>query len=107
MKNVSQHYFSEVECNQLSDTPHHLRERLFYTLWTCKEAVIKAIGQGLTYPFKEFNVHVDFNEPPKINFNNNTSNKPWSLNTFIPYTNYIAAFATQQTIKKVCYWIWE
>ena len=36
----------------------------FYKLWTLKESFIKAVGQGLSYPLKDFYFNMD--EPDKI-----------------------------------------
>ena len=45
---VSKHFCSPEEREQLLSLPEHQRRRAFFALWTCKEAYVKAIGQGLS-----------------------------------------------------------
>ena len=37
----------------IENAPENERDMLFFTLWTLKEAYIKAIGKGLSYPVNE------------------------------------------------------
>jgi len=52
--NVAQRYFSPIEYEFLLDMVAHNRILGFYTLWTLKEAFIKAIGEGLSFPLNKF-----------------------------------------------------
>jgi 4'-phosphopantetheinyl transferase len=48
--------FTEAEMARLSAAPEQGKEDLFFTLWTQKEAFIKAIGLGLSAPLREITV---------------------------------------------------
>jgi 4'-phosphopantetheinyl transferase len=51
---LAEHYFAEAEITQLRATEGASRAAAFYRLWTLKEAIIKAIGEGLSLPLKRF-----------------------------------------------------
>ncbi len=51
--NVMKRAFSEKEQALIEAAPENERDMLFFTLWTLKEAYIKAIGKGLSYPMDE------------------------------------------------------
>ena len=46
-------FFSRGEYELLCKTPHHERDRIFLSLWTRKEACLKAIGAGLAIGTKQ------------------------------------------------------
>ncbi len=48
--------FTEPEIERLSAAPEQEREDLFFTVWTQKEAFIKAVGLGLSAPLREITV---------------------------------------------------
>lgn len=43
-------FFSAEENNSLASAPEYLRRELFFRYWTRKEAFLKAIGEGLSFP---------------------------------------------------------
>lgn len=46
--NIAQNFFSTRECQALINLQQDKQLELFYTLWTRKEALVKATGEGLT-----------------------------------------------------------
>lgn len=56
--NVLKRAFSESERDMIEKADTDERDLLFFRLWTLKEAYIKAIGTGLSYPMK--NADFDF-----------------------------------------------
>lgn len=51
--NVMKRAFSEKEQVLIESAPENERDMLFFTLWTLKEAYIKAIGKGLSFPMNK------------------------------------------------------
>lgn len=50
---VMNRVFSIAEREAVEAAPEAERELMFFRLWTLKEAYVKAIGKGLSFPFKE------------------------------------------------------
>jgi len=53
---VARRFFSDHEQTQLSGLPPSEKYRGFFRCWTRKEAFIKAIGTGLSFPLDQFDV---------------------------------------------------
>ena len=51
--NVVRRVFSESETADLERIPENERSLYFFRLWTLKEAFVKAVGKGISYPMKE------------------------------------------------------
>lgn len=58
--------FSAREQATLGALPVNLQLRAFYLGWTRKEAFVKACGQGLSMPLKDFDVTLDPAAAPRI-----------------------------------------
>lgn len=63
---ISDRYFSEGEITKLRTVDSMNINKAFLTCWTRKEAFIKAVGDGLSYPLKDFEVSLLANETPEI-----------------------------------------
>lgn len=51
---LARQYFAASEHQLIVEAPSHHRAELFFRLWTLKEAMLKAVGVGLTAPLREF-----------------------------------------------------
>lgn len=58
---IAQRFFSVSEWRALRVLPAPLRPSYFFRLWTCKEAYLKAIGQGLAFPLSQ--VELGYRQP--------------------------------------------
>lgn len=78
--------------------------KLFYDIWTIKEALVKAIGEGLTYPI--FNIEtLPIIQGGKITLPNIKENYSRVLYTYSIKSeeNYSASIATEVQIKEIIY----
>jgi 4'-phosphopantetheinyl transferase len=56
---VVRRFFSETERNGIEALPSGAdRDRLFFRVWTRKEALVKAVGRGLSCPLSSFTVPI-------------------------------------------------
>jgi 4'-phosphopantetheinyl transferase len=56
LQQIAQRFFSDPEWKYLESFEESGQVAGFYTLWTRKEAFIKGVGQGLSYPLRSFSV---------------------------------------------------
>ena len=61
-RSLARRYFSGAEFRALDEFPEDLRLKAFFTCWTRKEAFVKALGAGVAYGLKEFDVSIDPDE---------------------------------------------
>ncbi len=80
--------------------PEH-RDAAFFKGWTRKEAVIKALGSGLSYPLREWSVSLD--EPARLVQVNegHAELMQWQLYHLEPTPNYLGAIATRQRDSRI------
>lgn len=56
MDQVAQESFSPREYKRFQKVSEEDKSRAFYNCWTRKEAFVKAIGEGPTFPLHQFEV---------------------------------------------------
>ena len=90
---IAKRFFSEWENNIFFSLPEDQYPQAFFNCWTRKEAFIKAIGDGLTYPLDKFDVTLAPGEPAKLLRVEGSQEKAshWRLISFVPKENYVGA----------------
>lgn len=79
---LSRNVFSTIEQIEFNSVPDNLKSIAFFRGWTRKEAFIKAIGKGLSFPLQDFSVSL---RPEKktsevvFNFENTTLPGEWEI----------------------------
>ena len=63
---MAKRFFTLRKCAELQCIPAAARKRAFLACWTRKEAIVKAIGQGLRVPLHEIEVTVAPDAEPQI-----------------------------------------
>ena len=84
-------FFSDRELQALSAVPRSRSVEAFFNCWTRKEAFVKALGLGLSYPLKAFDVSLAPREPPALL----RGPLGWSLHAFEPLVGLHAAIAVK------------
>jgi 4'-phosphopantetheinyl transferase len=92
---IAKRFFSSQENLIYQESPK--KPAAFYHCWTRKEAFIKAIGEGLSFPLDQFEVSFLPKEKPCIKHINGDKNqgKRWSLKGLEPHPGYIGAIAAE------------
>ena len=97
---VGKRFFSDNEWVQLCHLPEAERRNSFFRCWTRKEAFVKALGDGLTFSFKAFDVTIgDMSQVQHIEGVHDPQN--WLLKTFKPAPDYVGALAVEGQVKVV------
>jgi 4'-phosphopantetheinyl transferase len=102
---IGQQVFSEKENRILSDLPKALKPLCFFHLWAQKEAVIKAVGTGLSYPTQLIQVPVL--PPTKAEPIQTIDDMYWKIDAFSPALGARAAVCYDPSITKIRYKIYE
>lgn len=78
---LSERFFSARERAGLRSLPEDMRVAAFYACWARKEAFLKAIGEGLSFPLEDFSVSVEPEKEPRIEEIKGDKNagQQWSL----------------------------
>jgi 4'-phosphopantetheinyl transferase len=102
-------FFSIAECRAYFSLPEPQRTAAFYRIWTCKEAYLKAIGAGLSFPLGKFSVSVAPDEPPGLV---DVEQQPqeverWSFVVLPVGPEYAAALAVEGHGWTLREWIWD
>ena len=66
MDQIAERTFSRQECTALRGLPVAARPAGFFNCWTRKEAYIKAVGLGLSYPLERFSVSLAPGAPARL-----------------------------------------
>jgi len=65
---LARRFFHADECANLSTRTGHAQETAFLRLWTAKEAVLKALGEGLRFGLDRVVFHLDGDEILPVRF---------------------------------------
>jgi 4'-phosphopantetheinyl transferase len=98
---IAQTLFSQTECEGLQKAPQALKPAVFFHIWSQKEAFIKVLGLGLSYPTKEFSVPIA--APTKQLIEDSVQKTTWMMHSFMPQIACSGALCHHPTIKDIRY----
>ncbi len=89
--------------------PAMQRQVAFFHCWTCKEAYVKACGDGLARPLNQIDVSLAPSEPARSLSIAGASGagSRWSLHELNPAPGYVAALAVERDNLQLCCWQWS
>lgn len=90
---IAQNFFTHDEAAELGSLTGDERDQAFFNCWTRKEALIKAVGSGVSFGLDRFSVTMLPQESARIR---QVDGRPttWHLNAWSPSPQHIAALAT-------------
>jgi 4'-phosphopantetheinyl transferase len=96
-EDIAESFFSTREAATLRTLPEKLKTKAFFDCWTRKEAYVKARGEGLSFPLKQFDVAFAPGEPASLLHVQNApaEARRWSLVELSPNAEYAAALAVE------------
>ena len=92
-RSLIERFFSTKELVLYDETAHAEQESVFFKLWTRKEAFIKGLGLGLSYPLDVFSVGIS--EPVSLT---GKGTEEWSLHHLEPGLGLTGALAVRSHI---------
>jgi 4'-phosphopantetheinyl transferase len=102
LEDVAKRYFSSRECGILRDAPSPSEKAdCFFHLWTMKEAILKATGEGITDLTR-----VEVLPELKVTGDEVDASR-WTLHDLPPIAGFGAALAVEGDGARVTCWRWE
>ena len=85
LEGLAKRFFSAREYEYLRLFSHEEQQQIFFRYWTCKEAYLKATGDGLMQ-LEEIEISLTQNQPSQL-----LVSEDWSLRELTPADNFAAA----------------
>lgn len=95
---LAKRFFLPREYDMLRSLSPNQQQEVFFRYWTCKEAYLKATGDGLSQ-LEQIEVSLTPTEPAKLEIS-----EDWSLFELVPANNYLAAVAVPNCGWNLKYW---
>ncbi len=101
--------FTETEKYMLSCLESTEKKEVFYKIWTGKEAFIKAIGKGFSFPLKNISFRLNSKKEMVIGeiLDPMNTGKDWQIYNFNPQDNYTSALVINNNYFKIRQYIWS
>jgi len=109
MDKFAARFFSENEREWLASVPPGEKTRVFFEVWTRKEAYLKACGDGITRQLRGIDVRPIPADPQAIR---HIADRPdeahrWRVTAFQPAPGYLGALAVEDDGWRVAFWQWD
>jgi phosphopantethiene--protein transferase domain len=104
---LAKRFFCNSEYQWLNSLSSVEQYSAFFQLWTCKEAYLKATGEGLV-GLQDIEIFTPLDSHPKILkiSQNSELAKHWTLQTIETAENYVATLAIKGINYQFQYWQW-
>ena len=108
VKDIAANFFSKNEILNLLALAEEQQTLGFFNCWTRKEAFIKAVGEGLSFPLDKFEVSLEPDKPAKLlatDWEPEAVSK-WSIYSMSPAANFVGSLAIEGFVDQVKFWNW-
>lgn len=108
VEQIAERFFSVRENAVFRALPQSQKQVAFFNCWTRKEAYLKAIGDGLTFPLDQFDVELSPGKPARLLSIKGVrcAVSRWSLQELTPAPEYVAALAVEGHGWLLTCWQW-
>lgn len=106
IKQLAKRFFSLREYEAIAQLPPSEQQRAFFQAWTCKEAFLKAKGDGLAGGLEKVEVSLAPGETAKLLSISEDKQAAlgWSLYQLTPHPDYMAALAIERRDGQLSFW---
>ncbi|MGB9446085.1 MAG: 4'-phosphopantetheinyl transferase superfamily protein, partial [Candidatus Acidiferrum sp.] len=101
---IQAHIFTAHEQAEFQHIVPTERDCEFLRRWTCKEAFVKALGDGLQIPLNSFEVSFATSTSPVLR---GPGCEPWNLFSFPCGDEYMAALVVEGKTTRLKFWDWS
>lgn len=103
--NIALQFFSAREHLEYSRVRRDEKMAAFFNCWTRKEALVKALGEGLSHPLHTFDVSLAPGEPTRLLRLGDRFGAAcgWHLQSFAPACGFVAALAIEDSHTPVSF----
>jgi 4'-phosphopantetheinyl transferase len=103
---IAERCFSPAEAAWLRSIPGPSRREVFFLLWTCKEACVKATGEGLAFPLGQVEVTIMPEQGAAVARMRQDGGDDivWRIRLLVPQDGFIAAVTTGSGDRELRCW---
>lgn len=109
LQDIAERFFSVYENQFLYQLAENQKVEAFFRIWTCKEAFIKAVGKGLSFPLKEFDIDITQDQLRLVGIRHTNESTDvvvenslkWSLIPIAAPNNYVATLAIRENVTTI------
>lgn len=105
MDKFAEQFFSPRESALINSFSAKQKEEVFFKIWTCKEAFLKANGSGLRIPLNQVEISLGTKGSAILRSIGSDRQQAvrWHLETFIPAPGYQASLAIEGNDRKIVF----
>jgi len=103
MDDLARRFFTQRESALVESLLGDEKQEVFYRLWTCKEAYLKASGEGLLIPLDQVEIWFEANGVARLLSNDGREMPDWQLRMFSPRKDYQCAVCIEGGDMKIVF----
>jgi 4'-phosphopantetheinyl transferase len=105
---IAERIFSSAEQRTFERVPERFKSEVLFGAWACKEAYVKAIGQGMFFPFSKVELSLMVDTPPcLVCVSAEARPGHWSLRELYVADQYAGALAVPGPVRTLALWEWS